>query len=70
MALQHRYGPRPVALSGRAATLHPLVAQAMAARLPAGTAFTQRGCRGERAAARLALEAAGGHPFTITPDAP
>ena len=36
-AMIGRYGPRPVALCGRAATLHPLIAEAMRAALPAGT---------------------------------
>jgi glucosamine kinase len=50
-----RYGPRPVALSGRAATLHPLIAETMQAALPGGTAFALRASRSEHAAARLAL---------------
>jgi N-acetylglucosamine kinase-like BadF-type ATPase len=35
LTLCGRYGPRPVALSGRAATLHPMIAKAMRAMLPA-----------------------------------
>ena len=57
-ALLNRYGPRPVALSGRAATLHPLLAESMSQSLPPGTPFTYRPCQGHHAAARLALSAA------------
>ena len=56
-ALLNRYGPRPVALSGRAATLHPRLAEAMGQSLPPGTPFTCRPCQGHHAAARLALHA-------------
>lgn len=59
-ALLGRYGVKPVALSGRAATLHPLIAAAMREALPPGTAFTCRPCQGQLAAARLALQAATG----------
>ena len=55
-----RYGPRPVALTGRAATLHPLIAAAMRESLPPGTTLELRECRGHHAAAHLALRAAGG----------
>lgn len=61
-AMAGRYGPRPVALSGRAATLHPLLASSMQEALPAGTAFSFRPSRGHHAAARLALRAASGTP--------
>ncbi|MGF6271830.1 glucosamine kinase [Massilia sp. UYP11] len=54
-ALIARFGARPVALSGRAAELHPLVAGAMRAALPPNTAFSQTGQRAHHAAARLAL---------------
>ena len=54
-ALIGRYGPRPVALSGRAATLHPVIEASMREALPASTPFTVRSCRGHHAAARLAL---------------
>lgn len=56
-----RHGPRPVALAGRAATLHPSLADAMRASLPPGTLFALRASRGHHAAARLALAAAGIH---------
>lgn len=52
-----RFGSRAVALSGRAATLHPLIQEAMREHLPAGTPFDLRASRGEQAAARLALRA-------------
>jgi len=57
-AMARRYGPRPVALTGRAAQLHPMVAASMRAALPADTALELRNCLGHHAAARLALEAA------------
>jgi len=52
-----RFGPRAVALSGRAATLHPLIAQSMRESLPAGSDVALRPCRGHHAAAHLALRA-------------
>jgi N-acetylglucosamine kinase-like BadF-type ATPase len=61
-ALLGRYGPRPVALSGRAATLHPLISAAMQEALPTGTAFSQRPSSGHHAAAFLALRATTGAP--------
>jgi glucosamine kinase len=57
-AMTQRYGPRPVALTGRAAELHPLIAQAMRSTLPAGFPLTQRVAHGQRAAARIALRGA------------
>lgn len=56
-AMTGRFGPRPVTLSGRASTLHPLIASSMQAALPDGAAFTLRPCHGHHAAARLALRA-------------
>lgn len=61
-AMLNRYGPRPVALSGRAATLHELIPETMREALPPGTPFAVRSSRGEHAAARLALAAAGVPP--------
>jgi N-acetylglucosamine kinase-like BadF-type ATPase len=52
-----RHGPRPVALTGRAATLHPLIAAAMSESLPAGTRLDLRPSQGHHAAAHLALRA-------------
>jgi N-acetylglucosamine kinase-like BadF-type ATPase len=53
-ALVARFGPRPIVLSGRAAGLHPLIAQAVRDDLPAALAFEQRTARPHAAAARLA----------------
>lgn len=58
LALRRRHGPRPVTLSGRAATLHPLIAARMAALLPADSPFSCRPCRSHHAAALLALSRA------------
>lgn len=57
-AMTRRYGPRPVALTGRAAQLHPLIAETMQAALPRGTPFALRPSRAHHAAARLASRAA------------
>jgi N-acetylglucosamine kinase-like BadF-type ATPase len=53
-ALSGRYGPRPVALSGRAASLHPLVASTMRAALPADVSFIHASSDAHLAAARAA----------------
>ncbi|MFC3460314.1 N-acetylglucosamine kinase [Massilia haematophila] len=53
-ALVARFGPRPVALAGRAAELHPSIAATMRAALPPGVALTQTAMRAHHAAARLA----------------
>ncbi len=57
-AMIGRYGMRPVVLSGRAAGMHPLIANAMRAELR-GVDVELRPCRGHHAAAHLALRAAG-----------
>lgn len=54
IALCGRFGPRPVALSGRAATLHPLIGDTMRAALPPGLPFTYAGSEAHLAAARAA----------------
>lgn len=54
LALVARFGPRPVVLSGRAAALHPSIAQAMRNALPDKLALDQRTARPHVAAARLA----------------
>jgi glucosamine kinase len=54
-ALLRRFGPRPVALAGRAAELHPAIAAAMRASLPPETRVTQSVMRAHHAAARLAV---------------
>ena len=53
-ALIARFGPRPVALAGRAAELHPSIAASMRADLPPNTILTQSTMRAHHAAARLA----------------
>lgn len=58
IALARRHGPRPVALTGRAAQLHPLIAESMRAALAPGTVLDLRPSLGHHAAARLALQAA------------
>jgi N-acetylglucosamine kinase-like BadF-type ATPase len=55
LALVGRYGARPIALGGRAAQLHPLIAQSMRAALPAELTLTQRHTLAHHAAARIAL---------------
>jgi len=55
LALVGRYGPRPIALGGRAATLHPLIAATMRAALPAGLLLIQKETQAHHAAARIAL---------------
>lgn len=54
LALTRRFGPRPVAVSGRAAELHPHIVDAMRASLP-GIALTQTPGQAHHAAARMAL---------------
>ncbi len=54
LALIARHGPRPVALAGRAATLHPAIGDAMRAALPPGISMRQREVHGHIAAARIA----------------
>jgi N-acetylglucosamine kinase-like BadF-type ATPase len=57
LALANRFGPRPVALAGRASELHPLIADSMRAALPASTTLTHTGSQAHLAAARLAASA-------------
>jgi N-acetylglucosamine kinase-like BadF-type ATPase len=54
LALTNRFGPRPVALSGRAAELHPMIAAAMRGSLPKAMALRQCASEAHFAAARLA----------------
>ena len=54
LALRGRFGPRPVALSGRAATLHPMIVDAMRAALPADLPLTLASTDAHLAAARAA----------------
>lgn len=60
LALVGRHGPRPVALSGRAAGLHPVIEATLRTALPAALPFSHRPSRGHHAAARLALRGATG----------
>ncbi|MYM22809.1 ATPase [Duganella sp. FT135W] len=55
LALVGRYGERPIVLGGRAAHLHPLIAQSMRATLPPELSLTQRHTLAHHAAARIAL---------------
>lgn len=55
LALVGRHGARPIALGGRAAHLHPLIAQSMRAALPAELSMEQRHTLAHHAAARIAL---------------
>jgi len=55
LALVGRYGARPIALGGRAAHLHPLIAQSMRAALPVELSLAQRHTLAHHAAARIAL---------------
>ncbi|WP_156369687.1 hypothetical protein [Duganella sp. Leaf126] len=55
LALVGRYGARPIAVSGRAATLHPAIMAAMRAALPAELSLTQISLPAHHAAARIAL---------------
>jgi glucosamine kinase len=63
LALTGRFGPRPVAVSGRAAALHPLIVDTMRAALP-GIALTHAPGRAHHAAARMALASNLLHPTT------
>jgi glucosamine kinase len=58
LAMTRRHGPRPIALTGRAAQLHPLVGESMRAALPDGTPLEVRVSHGHHAAARVAVAAA------------
>lgn len=56
-ALTLRFGPRPLALGGRAARLHPLIEQSLRAALPAGADLRVVACQSHVAAARMAAAA-------------
>ncbi|MDQ2822922.1 MAG: ATPase [Pseudomonadota bacterium] len=53
-ALSSRFGPRSVALSGRAASLHPIIAATMRAALPGDVHFIHASSEAHLAAARAA----------------
>jgi glucosamine kinase len=55
LALLKRFGARPVAVSGRAATLHPTIMNSMRAALPSDVVLTQSAGAAHYAAARMAL---------------
>jgi glucosamine kinase len=55
VAMTKRYGPRPVAVAGRAATIHPLIFQTLRSAIPDGMAVELRNAEGHHAAARIAL---------------
>jgi N-acetylglucosamine kinase-like BadF-type ATPase len=65
LALTGRFGPRPVAVSGRAAELHPLIVDTMRASLP-GIALTQAPGQAHHAAARMALASDPSHSTSST----
>ncbi len=54
LALVTRFGERPIALSGRAAELHPLIFEAMRSDLPPGLHLQKHSAAPHHAAARLA----------------
>jgi N-acetylglucosamine kinase-like BadF-type ATPase len=54
LALVARFGPRPIALAGRAAALHPLIHETMRAALPAALVLAHRTAQPHFAAARMA----------------
>jgi N-acetylglucosamine kinase-like BadF-type ATPase len=56
--MTERFGPRPVALTGRAAEMHPHILARMRELLPRETRLELRPCRGHHAAAHLAMRAA------------
>ncbi len=58
VAMTKRYGPRPVALTGRAAELDPLIFESMRATVGAETKVAMRAAHGHHAAARIALRGA------------
>jgi glucosamine kinase len=58
LAMIGRFGPRCVALAGRAALLHPAITDSMRAALPTGVAFTVKVSDAHHAAARQAAKIA------------
>ena len=57
-AMIKRYGMRPIALSGGAITLHPVIAEVCRAQLPVGTTLTIAVSQAHIAAARIAAKSA------------
>jgi glucosamine kinase len=60
LAMTKRYGPRPVALAGRAASIHPLIFETMRSKVPPDMTLELRAAQSHHAAARIALEKARG----------
>jgi len=56
-ALVARFGPRPIVLAGRAAALHPLIAETMRATLSPDLPLRQKTAQPHYAAARIAAQA-------------
>jgi glucosamine kinase len=67
LALRGRFGARPVALSGRAATLHPMIIDAMRAALHPDLPLTLAGSAAHLAAARAAALYSTSSPTETTP---
>ena len=55
VAMVRRYGPRPIAVAGRAAHMHPLIFENLRANVPAGLSVELRSAESHHAAARIAL---------------
>jgi N-acetylglucosamine kinase-like BadF-type ATPase len=60
--LVQRFGPRPVALTGRVLQLHPVIEQACRGEIPTGVEVQTRVSRGHHAAARQAATMASRRP--------
>ncbi len=58
IAMTRRYGPRPVALAGRVAEIHPLIFETMRIVVLPDMSLTMRASHGHHAAARIALQKA------------
>ncbi|WP_374518197.1 N-acetylglucosamine kinase [Undibacterium squillarum] len=56
ISLCHRYGPRPVVLSGRVQELHPLITESLRKHLPSEISLRQSTCQAHFSAARLAAK--------------
>ena len=61
-AMTLRFGPRPIALAGRALELHSIIAEAAREALPVDTRVQVRASNGHHAAARIALNALQSEP--------
>ena len=65
-AMIARFGPRPFALAGRVAQLHPIIEQSMRAAMPASIDLKVRTSEAHVAAARIAVRAARPNGTTAT----